>query len=40
MYGRKVDFSDVFKVVKMEEKKNVLVNIDINNYVSMVIVFI
>lgn len=40
LYGRKADLSDVSKAAKMEEKKNALANIDINNYASMVIVFI
>lgn len=34
LYGRKADLSEVSKPVKVEEKKNALANIDINNYAS------
>lgn len=38
LYGRKADLSDVSKAAKMEEKKNALANIDINNYASVVVI--
>ncbi|XP_061164829.1 protein PRRC2C-like isoform X2 [Saccostrea echinata] len=38
LYGRKADLSDVSKPVKVEEKKNALANIDINNYASVVVI--
>jgi hypothetical protein len=38
LYGRKADLSDVSKPVKVEEKKNALANIDINNYASKIFI--
>ncbi|XP_048776168.2 protein PRRC2C-like isoform X5 [Ostrea edulis] len=38
LYGRKADLSEVSKPVKVEEKKNALANIDINNYASVVVI--
>ncbi|XP_078324244.1 uncharacterized protein LOC111125384 isoform X5 [Crassostrea virginica] len=38
LLGRKADLSEVSKSAKLEEKKNALANIDLNNYASVVVI--